>query len=133
MSYQKYFDSGDYNVAKSQGLKLVVTPQKPSNPVKQNLTVNIGMPVAHEVKFKSVRPTCSVISVAPEGDSDGSVSPTGLEIPRPETIPSRKTSLIQPEVGSKLSPLPHLFHSPQPQQLTALTDDWRIDSVAELS
>jgi len=36
----------------------------------------------------------------------------GTKIPTVETVPLRKTSLIQPDVASKLSPQPHLHHSP---------------------
>lgn len=34
-----------------------------------------------------------------------------LEIPRPDTVPQRKSSIIYPAAHSKLSPLPHLHHS----------------------
>ncbi|VDN42876.1 unnamed protein product [Gongylonema pulchrum] len=34
-----------------------------------------------------------------------------LPIPRPDTVPQRKSSIIFPSVHSKLSPQPHIHHS----------------------
>ncbi|VDM27585.1 unnamed protein product [Toxocara canis] len=34
-----------------------------------------------------------------------------LQIPRPDTVPQRKASIIYPSVHSKLSPQPHIHHS----------------------
>uniref|UniRef100_A0A0M3HNQ0 cAMP regulated phosphoprotein 19 n=1 Tax=Ascaris lumbricoides TaxID=6252 RepID=A0A0M3HNQ0_ASCLU len=34
-----------------------------------------------------------------------------LQIPRPDTVPQRKASIIYPSVHSKLSPQPHVHHS----------------------
>jgi len=88
LQQRKFFDSGDYNMAKAKGLKLPVTPKT----------------------------TCSqqaaALSVSTAEQSDVPSSPTGVEIPTPDTVPHRKTSLIQ-STASKLSPQPlHHLHSP---------------------
>jgi len=91
LQQRKFFDSGDYNMAKAKGLKLPVTPQKPCEP---------STPIKQQQEALSV-------SV----DDGGSTSPTGTEIPTPEKIPARKTSIVQ-MTASKLSPHPMFHHSP---------------------
>jgi len=93
LQQRKFFDSGDYNMAKAKGLKLPVMPQKPNEPTTP------------------VKPQpAEVLSVAID-ETGGSTSPTGTEIPTPEKIPARKTSIVQ-ITASKLSPHPLLHHSP---------------------
>jgi len=84
---QKYFDSGDYNMAKASLKQLQL--QKTSG-LAQN-------------------PKLAVV-IEPEG----SRSPTGSEIPTPETVPARKASIINPAAQCKLSPQPIAHHSLTP-------------------
>jgi len=92
MQQRKYFDSGDYNMAKAKGLKLPVASQKPVEP------------------STPVKPQPEILSVAVD-ETGGSTSPTGTEIPTPEKVPARKTSIVQ-MTASKLSPHPLFHHSP---------------------
>jgi len=73
-------------------LKLPVGPQKlePSTPIK----------------LQPAESLCVAVD-----ETGGSTSPTGTEIPTPEKIPARKTSIVQ-ATASKLSPLPLVHHSP---------------------
>uniref|UniRef100_A0A5S6Q405 cAMP-regulated phosphoprotein 19 n=1 Tax=Trichuris muris TaxID=70415 RepID=A0A5S6Q405_TRIMR len=90
---RKYFDSGDYNMAKAKGLKFPAL--SPANPATQ--ADALGLPVSD--------------------GRDGSTSPTGLEIPTPETVPHRKSSIV-PDVASKLVPQQHIIHHNPPPGLT---------------
>ncbi|KAJ2940697.1 hypothetical protein O0L34_g14806 [Tuta absoluta] len=74
---QKFFDSGDYNMAK----------QRPSN---------LSAP------FKAPAVPCNK-------------HPTGDAIPTPETVPVRKTSIIQPKFSTNAAP----SQPPQTTQSTA--------------
>lgn len=56
----------------------------------------------HEFQKKSETPLN--VEVAPAADET-------LPIPRPDTVPQRKSSIIYPSVHSKLSPIPHIHHS----------------------
>jgi len=92
LQQRKFFDSGDYNMAKAKGLKLPVVAQKPVPPTS----------------IPSKQQDALLVAV---DESGGSTSPTGMEIPTPGRIPARKTSIVQPTC-SKLSPQPLLHHSP---------------------
>ncbi|VDP08206.1 unnamed protein product [Soboliphyme baturini] len=85
---RKFFDSGDYNMAKAKGLPTSVQPEIPKN----------------------FPPGFSKLSVLID-ESDGSTSPTGMKIPTPDTIPHRKSSIV-PDSVNKLSPQPLFHHSP---------------------
>lgn len=110
---QKFFDSGDYAMAKAKGGKLPVagaaakpqdvqTVPKPANPM-----LNVVVGEASGGREGASGGQCSAI-VADEDEDDVL---TGCEIPRPETVPQRKSSIIYPSAASKLSPQPlHLHH-----------------------
>jgi len=88
LQHRKFFDSGDYQMAKAKGMKLPVGQKPPQ--AKPPLAVNIGEQIS---------------------DDGGPTSPTGNKIPTPDTVPQRKTSLVQP-AASKLSPQPIHHHHP---------------------
>lgn len=54
-------------------------------------------------------------SVEPNGDSD---EESHLQIPRPDTVPQRKASILHPSVHSKLSPQPHIHHEYNDESIT---------------
>lgn len=136
LQQRKFFDSGDYNMAKSKGLKLppvlAKAPAAPSQaPAVPGIQASQAIPAESAEPAAAAAPqlptpvneTCEVLSVICAEESDGSTSPTGLEIPTPDRIPARKTSLIQP-AASKLSPQPiHHLHHPQQNALSLLDDD----------
>ncbi|CDW56844.1 Endosulfine domain containing protein [Trichuris trichiura] len=99
---RKYFDSGDYNMAKAKGLKFPAT--SPADFAAQSDA--LGLPISEIVFLKKI------IS----GARDGSTSPTGLEIPTPETVPHRKSSIV-PDVASKLVAQQHVVHHNPPPGL----------------
>ncbi|KAL1285820.1 cAMP-regulated phosphoprotein 19 [Trichinella pseudospiralis] len=89
LQQRKYFDSGDYNMAKAKGLKLNTLPATPSS-----------------VEIRA--PRLSVIV----DERDGSTSPTGMCIPTPDSIPHRKSSIVSElVVGTASSPI--VQHQPQ--------------------
>uniref|UniRef100_A0A915JUZ4 cAMP-regulated phosphoprotein 19 n=1 Tax=Romanomermis culicivorax TaxID=13658 RepID=A0A915JUZ4_ROMCU len=131
LQQRKFFDSGDYNMAKAKGLKLPVSGAAPNPGDNENVQ---PPPVAggiidkktdarkeSESKIATILTTVtppkisqSSLSVSIAGGRDSSApcgSPTGMEIPTPETVPLRKTSIVT-TTASKLSPQPLLHHSP---------------------
>jgi hypothetical protein len=130
---QKFFDSGDYNVAKSKaGLKLSALQQTGGGAGAggglvggSKMTSPAGgsggtSPGSGGVGVTAVRDKAASVAasgvfagqlkIVVDSVADGSTSPTGCEIPRPETVPARKMSIIAPEVASKLSPQPLIHH-----------------------
>ncbi|KRZ04816.1 cAMP-regulated phosphoprotein 19 [Trichinella zimbabwensis] len=89
LQQRKYFDSGDYNMAKAKGLKLNTLPATPSS-----------------VEIRA--PRLSVIV----DERDGSTSPTGMCIPTPDSIPHRKSSIVS-ELVVGTAPSPIVQHQPQ--------------------
>ncbi|EJW76059.1 hypothetical protein WUBG_13029 [Wuchereria bancrofti] len=93
------FDSGDYAMNK----------QKTNNP-------SANLPVANLQSI--MQKSASVASSAQEEvdvplkiDVSTTVRDESLLIPRPDTVPQRKSSNIYPSVHSKLSPQPYIHHS----------------------
>ncbi|CAI4228513.1 unnamed protein product [Auanema sp. JU1783] len=84
LQQRKFFDSGDYAMDKNKGLKSSGGPHP--------LTVN-----SQTTPQKQEEPA------SPEPDGN-------LQIPRPDTVPQRKASIINPSVHCKLQPLPHVQH-----------------------
>nr|CAD2152756.1 unnamed protein product [Meloidogyne enterolobii] len=41
-----------------------------------------------------------------------------LQIPRPDTVPQRKSSILHPSAHSKLSPQPHIHHEHTDESLS---------------
>ncbi|KAI6203068.1 hypothetical protein M3Y94_00514100 [Aphelenchoides besseyi] len=110
LQQRKFFDSGDYAMNQDKekkhqrqlfGNKTQVEGSLPTiNPATP--TAKIAQPAPDEEVATTVAP------VSPEkldSDDDGQ-----LQIPRPETVPQRKASILHPSVHSKLSPQPHLHH-----------------------
>ncbi|VDM10606.1 unnamed protein product [Wuchereria bancrofti] len=96
---RKFFDSGDYAMNK----------QKTNNP-------SANLPVANLQSI--MQKSASVASSAQEEvdvplkiDVSTTVRDESLLIPRPDTVPQRKSSNIYPSVHSKLSPQPYIHHS----------------------
>lgn len=92
---RKFFDSGDYNMAKAKG-------QLKPNPM---------------ARPEPPQPSLSVVVDAGEGASSESAVPkenpiTGNAIPTPDTVPLRKSSIIHPS-SDKLSPQPLVHHEPE--------------------
>ena len=54
-------------------------------------------------------------SIEASGDSD---EESHLQIPRPDTVPQRKASILHPSVHSKLSPQPHIHHEYNDESIT---------------
>uniref|UniRef100_A0A915BS60 Uncharacterized protein n=1 Tax=Parascaris univalens TaxID=6257 RepID=A0A915BS60_PARUN len=89
---RKFFDSGDYAMNKDKAkhpppgpLPSITASIAPTTPAAQasETALNVDVPMADE----------------------------SLQIPRPDTVPQRKASIIYPSVHSKLSPQPHVHHS----------------------
>ncbi|KRY09894.1 cAMP-regulated phosphoprotein 19 [Trichinella patagoniensis] len=89
LQQRKYFDSGDYNMAKAKGLKLNTLPATPSS-----------------VEIRT--PRLSIIV----DERDGSTSPTGMCIPTPDSIPHRKSSIVS-ELVVGTTPSPIVQHQQQ--------------------
>ncbi|XP_003371939.1 alpha-endosulfine [Trichinella spiralis] len=89
LQQRKYFDSGDYNMAKAKGLKLNTLPATPSS-----------------VEIRT--PRLSIIV----DERDGSTSPTGMCIPTPDSIPHRKSSIVS-ELVVGTAPSPIVQHQQQ--------------------
>ncbi|VDN59977.1 unnamed protein product [Dracunculus medinensis] len=91
---RKFFDSGDYALNKINAKNPAILMDDP-----QNKTCS----VAASIFLQNSNSTLRIDVPISEDES--------LEIPRPDTVPQRKSSIIYPAAHSKLSPLPHLHHS----------------------
>ncbi|VDM65625.1 unnamed protein product [Strongylus vulgaris] len=92
LQQRKFFDSGDYAMDKDRS--------------KQALPGRLPHPMAAPVAAAIPVPK-SPTGGAPEPGSPE--SETNLQvIPRPDTVPQRKASIINPSVHCKLSPMPHV-------------------------
>ncbi|VDD85965.1 unnamed protein product [Enterobius vermicularis] len=98
--HRKFFDSGDYAMnkdkAKSPGSNLV------SSALPIHISAEPAVPTTPVIVFQ-VAPTAELnVEIAAHDES--------LQIPRPDNVPQRKSSIIYPSVHSKLSPQPHIHH-----------------------
>lgn len=85
------------------GVNVVVSPTKINEP---------------EPTSGPVGTTALVPPVSPDKtESDDEES--HLEIPRPDTVPKRKASILHPSVHSKLSPQPLFHHEHNDEQLSS--------------
>ncbi|VDN92164.1 unnamed protein product [Brugia pahangi] len=96
---RKFFDSGDYAMNK----------QKTNTP-------SANLPVANlqNIMHRSASVSSSAqeeVDVPLNIDVSTAVRDESLQIPRPDTVPQRKSSIIYPSVHSKLSPQPYIHHS----------------------
>ncbi|EFO23345.1 hypothetical protein LOAG_05142 [Loa loa] len=95
---RKFFDSGDYAMNK----------QKTSN-LSANLPAADLQNIMH--RPASVSSVPQEVDVPLKIDISPRIRDESLLIPRPDTVPQRKSSIIYPSVHSKLSPQPYIHHS----------------------
>ncbi|CAJ0962748.1 unnamed protein product, partial [Mesorhabditis belari] len=103
LQQRKFFDSGDYAMDKSK--------QAAAGPPKPHPLAAPNQPIP---KPKVVSP----IGPPPKSPEPSDVLEEGLTIPRPDNVPQRKASIINPGMHSKLSPQPlihHESHSEMPE------------------
>ncbi|WKX88081.1 hypothetical protein Q1695_008029 [Nippostrongylus brasiliensis] len=104
LQQRKFFDSGDYAMDKDRS-KQAVPPGRLPHPMAAPAVPAAACPAA---SIAVTEPT------SPDGE-------TNLQIPRPDTVPQRKASIINPAVHCKLSPMPHVqHHDVQPAQLPSV-------------
>jgi len=110
LQHRKFFDSGDYAMdkAKKGGGGAATTPSR-GGAAPTTIVEGGSLSVVVADEHMELRSPSPVESDAPS---------TGLEIPRPETVPQRKSSIIYPSAHSKLSPQPHLHHASSDAQET---------------
>lgn len=143
LQQRKFFDSGDYAMNQNKEKKLIgqtgtaAAAQQPSQPSQQTPSVAVQQQqqMALPVQLESQRsteelgvlpphlrppPLVSTFSTSTSIDVGGGDSDEegGLLIPRPDTVPQRKASILHPSVHSKLSPQPHIHH-PNDESITA--------------
>ncbi|KAI6182602.1 CAMP-regulated phosphoprotein/endosulfine region [Aphelenchoides bicaudatus] len=118
LQQRKYFDSGDYNMGKDKEKKhhkqLFNKPIPEGTP---NISVNEPTTEIHEPEPANTASTQAVPPVNvvnEESDDEGH-----LEIPKPDTVPKRKASILHPSVHSKLSPTPLIHHDQQNDELSS--------------
>uniref|UniRef100_A0A914V1Y3 cAMP-regulated phosphoprotein 19 n=1 Tax=Plectus sambesii TaxID=2011161 RepID=A0A914V1Y3_9BILA len=130
LQQRKFFDSGDYAMdkAKNKGVKgpgalARGPPPAPSAAAAATIAAAAAAPdtpaaAVLNVVVTGAAPDSPTMPTPPstvdQSSAAESASPTGLEIPRPETVPQRKSSIIYPSAHSKLSPQPHLHHPLEP-------------------
>uniref|UniRef100_A0A915PXK5 Uncharacterized protein n=1 Tax=Setaria digitata TaxID=48799 RepID=A0A915PXK5_9BILA len=96
---RKFFDSGDYAMNKQK-----------TNDQTANLPVANLQNIAHRTAAVSSIPE-KEMDVQLKVDVLPTIRDESLLIPRPDTVPQRKSSIIYPSVHSKLSPQPYVHHS----------------------
>ncbi|KAJ1361447.1 hypothetical protein KIN20_020694 [Parelaphostrongylus tenuis] len=104
---RKFFDSGDYAMDKDRSKQAAPASRLPHPMASRQLP---------GAAFSEMNAASIAIpeAVSPDGE-------TNLQIPRPDTVPQRKSSIINPAVHCKLSPLPHVqHHDLQPPQLPSV-------------
>ncbi|CAJ0578332.1 unnamed protein product, partial [Mesorhabditis spiculigera] len=104
LQQRKFFDSGDYAMDKSK--------QQAAGPPKPHPLAASNQPVQPPKIVSPVGPA------PPRSPEPSDVTEEGLTIPRPDNVPQRKASIINPGVHSKLSPQPlchHESHSEVPE------------------
>uniref|UniRef100_A0A0N4ZF41 mRNA stability protein n=1 Tax=Parastrongyloides trichosuri TaxID=131310 RepID=A0A0N4ZF41_PARTI len=94
LNQRKFFDSGDYNMNKEQ--------EKKAHPRVHPLNQSCNEPVR-------VLPTNDTTTTNISKELDA-INEDGLTVPTPENVPQRKSSILFPDVHSKLSPTPHIHH-----------------------
>uniref|UniRef100_A0A8R1DR90 cAMP-regulated phosphoprotein 19 n=3 Tax=Caenorhabditis japonica TaxID=281687 RepID=A0A8R1DR90_CAEJA len=114
LQQRKFFDSGDYAMDKSKagtglgskphplaggGAPQIAAPVSPAAQHSPSAPATSPSPSASPVSQQTSRPS------AERGSDDDN-----LQIPRPDTVPQRKASIINPSVHCKLSPAPHVQH-----------------------
>ncbi|XGW22000.1 hypothetical protein V3C99_004733 [Haemonchus contortus] len=106
LQQRKFFDSGDYAMDKDRSKQVAPSGRLPH-------------PMAAPTALSTTRPIPKTSCVS--GDPTSPDGETNLQIPRPDTVPQRKASIINPAVHCKLSPMPHVqHHDGQPTQLPSV-------------
>lgn len=67
----------------------------------------VSIPVVVQTEHTATIP---IITQRIDESPNNSNIQTDLQIPRPDTVPQRKASILHPSVHSKLSPQPHIHH-----------------------
>uniref|UniRef100_A0A1I7U4S0 mRNA stability protein n=1 Tax=Caenorhabditis tropicalis TaxID=1561998 RepID=A0A1I7U4S0_9PELO len=122
LQQRKFFDSGDYAMDKSKsGAGLGSKPHPLAGGQPQAPTAPAPPPPASSIQ-KSPSPAAAAANPSPSPSAspisqqtnrpsaDRSSDDDNLQIPRPDTVPQRKASIINPSVHCKLSPAPHVQH-----------------------
>ncbi|VDK44228.1 unnamed protein product [Anisakis simplex] len=112
--FKKFFDSGDYAMNKDKAKHPLpsAVPNVVSSIASVQPTTHRGQVTALNVDVTTTSATSSSSSAAIQTAVLNSATPDeSLQIPRPDTVPQRKASIIYPSVHSKLSPQPHIHHS----------------------
>lgn len=136
MNFKKFFDSGDYamNQNKEKKIHPSVTPnvlqpiisiapaqsyneesirQQPHKiqsqfPNEKSLSEEQSSQALSTLRPPQISCITGGGSIEANGDTD---EESHLQIPRPDTVPQRKASILHPSVHSKLSPQPHIHHN----------------------
>jgi hypothetical protein len=134
LQQRKFFDSGDYNMNKDkktaatnvaagggqqQPVPATVVSQAPLTSIAApKLAATIEEPKQQQDELMpTIRPPAGSFSGCSMdgGDSD---TEDHLQIPRPDTVPQRKSSILHPSAHSKLSPQPHIHHEHTDESLS---------------
>ncbi|KAL3997706.1 cAMP-regulated phosphoprotein/endosulfine conserved region family protein [Acanthocheilonema viteae] len=96
---RKFFDSGDYAMNKQK---------------TNNTSANLSSPNLQNIVHRTASGssfTQEEVDIPLKIDISPTIRDESLLIPRPDTVPQRKSSIIYPSVHSKLSPQPYVHHS----------------------
>jgi len=118
LQQRKFFDSGDYAMNQNKEKKVLpipavalppkILPQEPDRPEIPSECATLPTLLR--------TPTASFSAGSVDaGDSDEEGSQ--LQIPRPDTVPQRKASILHPSAHSKLSPQPHIHHDDKDESI----------------
>jgi len=112
LQQRKFFDSGDYAMNQDKEKKHQRLPF--AKPVAEDVSkeVKVGEPKVENPIITSPPKAEAVAAIAPPltPENPDSDEEEHLQIPRPDTVPQRKASILHPSVHSKLSPQPHIHH-----------------------
>ncbi|CAI5438932.1 unnamed protein product [Caenorhabditis angaria] len=113
LQQRKFFDSGDYAMDKSKaGVGLASKPHPLAGVAQSNDQNNQPPQQKSPINptITPIPPQAAPIQTSTNRPSSERVEDDNLQIPRPDTVPQRKASIINPSVHCKLSPAPHVQH-----------------------
>ncbi|KJH46379.1 cAMP-regulated phosphoprotein/endosulfine region [Dictyocaulus viviparus] len=127
LQQRKFFDSGDYAMDKDR-IKHTAPLGRPPHPMATSVAPTATCPILN------ITSIASPDQIVPDGETNLQVLVAFFlrpffflytlsfpQIPRPDTVPQRKASIINPAVHCKLSPMPHVqHHDMQPTQLPSV-------------
>lgn len=87
-------------------------PQSPNDKSPLEEQSSLALPTLRSSQISCITGGASIEA---NGDSD---EESHLQIPRPDTVPQRKASILHPSVHSKLSPQPHIHHEYNDESIT---------------